>query len=211
MGDPEIARASRLLKNVEEDVVEILRDWIKEHALEIYSHPEKFGFSKNEINTVKKSIESMYPELFVKSDNDMVKYCKDYLDKLEETPELKRIKTWIKGLKFPENDKDTNELINIAIKALKAYGIFHKGTDKAITFLKSIQVSDCSSYEELYNSFTEDERKMTDEYYKGLFEKSKVTMTDKEREAIKRGACLLRDFKHPELYDLLEKFFPKDS
>lgn len=32
MGDPEIARASRLLKNVEEDVVEILRDWIKERG-----------------------------------------------------------------------------------------------------------------------------------------------------------------------------------
>ena len=65
------------------------------------------------------------------------------------------------------------------------------------------------SYEELYNSFTDEERKMTDEYYNKLFNENGVSLTDEEREAIQKGANLLKDFKHPEMYKLLEKYFPK--
>ena len=50
---------------------------------------------------------------------------------------------------------------------------------------------------------------MTDEYYNKLFNENGVSLTDEEREAIQKGANLLKDFKHPEMYKLLEKYFPK--
>ena len=37
----------------------------------------------------------------------------------------------------------------------------------------------------------------------------KHDLTDEEKDATKRGAQLLRDFSHPEIYQLLEKYFPK--
>ena len=53
---------------------------------------------------------------------------------------------------------------------------------------------------------------LTDTQYKELFNKHRkenCPMTDEEKDATKRGAHLLRDFSHPELYQLLEKYFPK--
>ena len=87
---------------------------------------------------------------------------------------------------FHNNEKETNELISVVIKASKFYSVFHKGTG--------------------------DERRMTDTYYKELFNKHRkenCPMTDEEKDATKRGAQLLRDFSHPEIYQLLEKYFPK--
>ena len=37
----------------------------------------------------------------------------------------------------------------------------------------------------------------------------KHDLMDEEKDATKRGAQLLRDFSHPEIYQLLEKYFPK--
>ena len=178
--------------------------------VDMYNHPEKYGFKKEEYRTVKNTIKSLYPDqIFAVNDNDMVKETMDYLNSIEETPRLKSIKKWVSSLKFPENSNDANELINIAIKALRLYKIFNKDAEHAITFLKSIQVGEVKSYEELYNSFTDEERKMTDEYYNKLFNENGVSLTDEEREAIQKGANLLKDFKHPEMYKLLEKYFPK--
>lgn len=179
-------------------------------VVDMYNHPEKYGFKKEEYGTVKNTIKSLYPDqIFAVNDNDMVKETMDYLNSIEETPRLKSIKKWVSSLKFPENSNDANELINIAIKALRLYKIFNKDAEHAITFLKSIQVGEVKSYEELYNSFTDEERKMTDEYYNKLFNENGVSLTDEEREAIQKGANLLKDFKHPEMYKLLEKYFPK--
>lgn len=179
-------------------------------AVDIYNNPEKYGFKKEEYGTVKNTIKSLYPgKTFVSNDNDMVKETMDYLNSIEETPRLKSIKKWISSLKFPENSNDINELINVAIKALRLYRIFNKDAENAIVFLKSIQVGEVKTYEDLYNSFTDEERKMTDEYYKKLFDESCVRLTDEEREAIQKGANLLMDFKHPEMYKILEKYFPK--
>jgi hypothetical protein len=184
-----------------------------ERAREMYNNPEKFGFKGNEIKTMRDTLASMYPDtIFTDTDNGMLEETIKYLDKMEDTPKLKVIKAWLSGLKFPNNEKDTNRHISIALKALKLYSVFHKGTDETIAFLKSIQIAEPKTYEELYNSFSDSEREMTDAYYKKLFESHKpqaVPMTDEEREAIKRGAQLLKDFKHPELYKILEKYFPK--
>ena len=186
-----------------------------ERAKEMYNNPEKFGFKGNDIKVMKETLTSMYPDVILSDDdNEMLKETVSYLNTLEETPKLKVIKSWLSNLRFPNNEKETNELISVAIKALKFYSVFHKGTDDVMAFLKSIQVAEPKTYEELYNSFTDDERRMTDAYYKELFNKHKKEnspMTDEERDAIKRGAQLLRDFKHPELYQLLEKYFPKNQ
>jgi hypothetical protein len=184
-----------------------------ERAREMYCNPEKFGFKDSDIKTMKKTLGAMYPDIILSdNDNEMLKETVSYLNTLEETPKLKVIKAWLSNLRFPDNDKETEKLISLAIKALKMYGIFHKGTGKAVAFLKSIQVAEPKTYEELYNSFTDEERKMTDDYYRELFEKHKkenTPMTDEERDAIKRGAMLLKNFNHPDLYELLEKYFPK--
>ena len=179
-------------------------------VVDMFNNPEKYGFKKEESETVKNTIRSLYPyQTFVSNDNDMIKETMDYLNSIEETPRLKSIKKWISSLKFPENSNDTNELISVAIKALRLYRIFNKNAERAITLLKSIQIGEVKSYEELYNSFTDEERKMTDEYYKKIFNESSVSLTDEERKAIQKGAKLLNDFKHPEMYKILEKYFPK--
>lgn len=181
-----------------------------DRAKQIYDNPEKFGIAGN-IDVIRNTISTMFPEkVFGSNDNDKMESVIKHLEKMSDNSgKLNEIIGWLRSLRFPTNSEETNKIINKAIKACRLYGIFHKGMGEVIAFLKNIQVSEAKNYLELYNSFTDNERKMVDDYYKNLFDEKYVYMTDEDREIIEKGANLLLNFKHEDAYNKLSKFFKK--
>lgn len=176
----------------------------------IYFDPEYYGFDAREKDVVRKVLEKMHPGLGSEGGEEgMARMSADYLDTLPQTEGIRQITKWLRSLVFPK--AETDGCIKTAVIACRILSPFSKKMREAAKFLENIHVSSAKTYEELYNTFTEEERKMTDEYYKDLFSKNYVRLSDEERGVIKRGADLLKGFHKEKEYELLKRFFPKEE